>query len=150
MIEEQESAQYTYEDDNCHERSTAQWLIFRLFSAQSSVLSILGSSVSAIVHRFIIDCENLRKRAHVILSSHSNLLMINSGSLYLPLVAQRYTMPSNAILSSTALLVLTDQFIVSLLPYYLINLVNHFYGVSPRTRRFCKISKSASVAHERL
>ena len=46
MIEEQDSL--LHEEDICQQRTAGQWIANKFFTAQSSTLSILGSSVSAI------------------------------------------------------------------------------------------------------
>ena len=44
-MEEQE---LHFEDEFCTERTESQWIAYKFFTAQSSILSILGSSVSVI------------------------------------------------------------------------------------------------------
>ena len=47
MTEEQDSL--LYEEDICEQRTAGQWIAYKFLTAQSSTLSILGSSVSAIL-----------------------------------------------------------------------------------------------------
>ena len=48
MGEEQDSL--LNEEDVCQLRTAGQWIAYKFFTAQSSTLSILGSSVSVIVN----------------------------------------------------------------------------------------------------